>query len=207
MQQNEIKKFVKLISGMSPPNENSINIYQGNSYEAKLRRKNLLAYLTKMFELEPKTILIGEAPGIHGCGKTGIPFTDEFAIATEQFFANGDFGNMGLDHERSAAVIWNVIRNKKEMPFMWNIYPFQPLSSTKSKRSNMPTNRTPTGEEIEIGRDIFMELLYIYKFENFYAIGKKAFDALVEVIPETKYIRHPSHGGMKECAEALNELL
>lgn len=99
---------------MSPPNENSINIYQGNSYEAKLRRKNLLAYLTKMLELEPKTILIGEAPGIHGCGKTGIPFTDEFAIATEQFFENGDFGNMGLDHERSAAVIWNVIRNKKK---------------------------------------------------------------------------------------------
>lgn len=192
---------------MPPPNEHSINIYQGKHYEAKLRRQNLLEYLSKMIELAPKIILIGEAPGIHGCGKTGIPFTDEFAIATEQFFENGDFRNMGLERERSAAVIWNVLKNKKEIPLMWNIYPFLPFSNTKSKRTNLPTNRTPTAEEIEIGRGILMDLLYIFKFEHFYAIGKKAFDALIEIIPDTKYIRHPSHGGTNECIATLDELL
>ena len=243
--QKQIKDFVKYISDIETPDDRSINIYHGNSYDAKLRRKNLLTYLLKFTESRPDIVLIGEAPGIHGCGRTGIPFTDEYAMATEAFFEDEGFHNLGLDRERSAAVIWNVLTKRETIPFMWNIYPFLPLATTctsqdmglpsassslssgrpsashrhnangsaplfsvhRPQRNDFPGNRTPIAAEIELGRDIFMELLFIFHFNRFYAIGRKAYDALKEVIPDITYIRHPAHGGIKECTDALNLIL
>ncbi len=199
--QKQIKDFVKFLANIQTPDSRSINIYQGDSYEAKLCRKNLLTYLLKMNELQPDTIIIGEAPTIHGCARTGIPFSDEYALATESFFENHEFHNMGLDHERTAAVIWNVLSKKNTLPLLWNIYPFLPLNTNKKN------NRMPVASEIELGRDIFMEILFIFRLKNFYAIGRKAYDALKEVIPDIKYIRHPSHGGIDECTKALNDML
>ena len=196
-----INDFVDYLAKMATPDESSTNIYAGKSDDAKVRRKNLLLYLKKMESLHPTKILIGEAPGYHGCGKTGIPFTDEFAIATETFFENEDIRNFGLEKERSAAIIWNVLVRKSEMPLMWNIYPFHP-----HKQSPL-TNRAPSAKEIFLGRDILMELLYLFDIKDFYCIGKTSYNALKELFPDAIYVRHPSHGGMKECTEQLNELL
>ncbi|MDO5446293.1 MAG: uracil-DNA glycosylase [Prevotellaceae bacterium] len=196
-----INDFVDYLAEMRTPDESSTNIYAGKSDDAKIRRKNLLLYLKKMEALNPTHIFIGEAPGFHGCGKTGIPFTDEFAIATEDFFANEEFRNLGLEKERSAAIIWTAIKGKKEMPFLWNIYPFHPHNES------LQSNRTPSAKEIQMGKDILMELLYLFKFENFHCIGKSSYNALKDIIPDAEYIRHPSHGGMKECMAKIDEVL
>lgn len=196
-----VNDFVEYLAKMKTPDNTSVNIYAGNSPDAKMRKKNLLLYLKKMETLNPKKIFVGEAPGFHGCGKTGIPFTDEFAIATEYFFGDDDFKNYGLEKERSAGIIWASLKGKQEMPFLWNIYPFHP------HKESIQTNRTPSSKEIQIGRDILMELLFLFRFEQFYCIGKTSYNALKDVIPDAVYVRHPSHGGMKECMAKIREIL
>lgn len=196
-----INDFVDYLAKQKAPDAKSRNIYAGRSEDAQNRKRNLLMYLKTMEELNPTKILIGEAPGTHGCAKTGIPFTDEIALITESFFEGKDYHNFGLDKERSSAVIWNILRNKQEMPLMWNIYPFHPFAATTDR------NRTPSATEIAFGRDILMELLFLFKIKDFYCIGKTSYNALKDVIPDTRYIRHPSHGGIKECIEGLNNVL
>lgn len=196
-----ISDFVDFISIQNTPDSLSENIYAGKSEMVLMRKKNLLTYLKKMQELSPRIMLIGEAPGYHGCGKTGVPFTDEWAIATEDFFSQRGFKNYALEQERSSAVIWNVLRTKSEIPLMWNIYPFHPFSNTKQ------SNRQPHAAEIALGRDIMMELLYFFKIEKFFCVGKTSYNALKDVIPDCEYIRHPSHGGLRECTTRLLEIL
>ena len=196
-----INDFIDYLSKMKTPDNRSLNFYAGKSEVATVRRKNLLAYLKTMEDFKPNTILVGEAPGFHGCAKTGIAFADEMAIATERFFEDKQIRNFGLESERSSAIIWNVLNKKTEMPLLWNIYPFYPFGQTVEK------NRAPSAKEIQLGKDIFMELLYLFKAKNIYCIGKVAYNALKDIIPDVVYIRHPSHGGMKECTEALNQLL
>lgn len=196
-----ITDFVDFLSKQQTPDSHSENIYAGKSEYALVRKKNLLTYLKKMHELSPKIMLVGEAPGYHGCGKTGIPFTDEFAISTEAFFDEKGFKNYTLEQERSSAIVWNVLHQKTEMPLMWNIYPFHPIGTS------LHSNRTPKAAEVTLGRDIMMELLYFFKIEKFYCLGKASYNALKDVIPDVEYIRHPSHGGMKECTDKLMEIL
>ena len=196
-----INDFTEYLSKLKTPDKRSINIYAGKSEESIARRKNLLSYLKMMESIVPDTILIGEAPGYHGCAKTGIAFTDEMALATESMFEDDQFRNFGLDSERSAAVIWNILRTKQQMPLLWNIYPFYPFGASIEK------NRTPNAKEVQMGRDILMELLYLFKVKHIYCIGKSSYNALKDVIPDAIYVRHPSHGGIKECTETLNNLL
>ena len=53
----------------------SENLYSGTTRESIIRKHNLLTYLTKMKSLNPRILLLGEAPGNKGCKLTGIPFT------------------------------------------------------------------------------------------------------------------------------------
>lgn len=45
-----------------------------------MKQLNLIKYFRALFWVKPEWILIGEAPGVHGCVKTGIPFTSERLI-------------------------------------------------------------------------------------------------------------------------------
>src|SRR5437764_837102 len=49
-----------------------------NPYASPARRNNLEAYLKALCSFPYSGhLLIGEAPGCHGCGVSGIPFTSE----------------------------------------------------------------------------------------------------------------------------------
>ena len=54
----------------------------------RCRRENLKLYLEKMKKLNPSFLLLGEAPGYKGCRLTGIPFSSEKILATNDFFNN-----------------------------------------------------------------------------------------------------------------------
>src|SRR4051794_29371442 len=50
----------------------------GNFYaDSDMKQLNLIRYFNALFWLKPEWMFVGEAPGIHGCVKTGIPFTSE----------------------------------------------------------------------------------------------------------------------------------
>lgn len=74
--------FVDYISSIVPPTEHSSNMYAVNPH----CRHNLSVYLEQMLEIKPSILLMGEAPGFHGCGITGIPFTDERTLSSHPFF-------------------------------------------------------------------------------------------------------------------------
>ena len=191
---NDCDRFIEYISGITTPDSSSENIYTGNGL-SEIRRNNLKTYLNYMLGHRPDTILIGEAPGFHGCGKTGIAFTDEFSINTLDFFKEG-YATEGNEREMSAGTIWSILYDCECIPFMWNIYPFQPQN-----------NRTPNRTETELGKEILSELINIFDFKHIYCIGKTSFNMLVKSYPDARYVRHPAHGGITLCKSQLIALL
>lgn len=191
---NDCDKFIEYISQITPPDESSENIYKGNGL-SEIRRNNLKTYLQYMSARRPDTILIGEAPGFHGCGKTGIAFTDEHSINSLEFFKEG-YAAEGDEHEMSAGTVWSILIDCPCTPFMWNIYPFQPQN-----------NRTPNRKETELGKEILAELFKIFDFKHVYCIGRTSFNNLIKSYPDAQYVRHPAHGGITLCKSQLTTLL
>lgn len=81
---------------------NAINLYHGNSIDSQIRRNNLKLYLTKMKDLNPSIMILGEAPGYKGCGLTGIPFTSERIVMENSFFKNEPY--KFVNHQKNGIV-------------------------------------------------------------------------------------------------------
>ena len=155
------------------------NMYHGNSASAKKCRENLKKYLEE--HKDAQILLVGEAPGYKGCARTGVPFTSD-------------------DNEMSAKVVQKAIGEKDVM--MWNTFPFHP-----HKKGNKKTNRTPNTKELFLGEVIFADFLQTFpKAKCFGAVGRVAKNALKRSGYGCLYIRHPAHGGKKECEKGIQEL-
>lgn len=193
------EEFIDYISKVKPLDNRSINLYQGNDSLTKIRRRNLAIYLSEMRKQNPETLLIGEAPGIHGCYYTGIAFTDEFTIVTDCFFENKGYSILQVrpvpEKEQSAYTIWEIIGKCDKKPLLWNIYPFYPFDDGQ-------VNRTPSKAEIELGYDILHNLLSAFNIKRIYGLGRVASNRL-----GADYIRHPSYGGKSACQARLKAIL
>lgn len=160
-------------------------------------------------------MLIGEAPGYHGCRLSGIAFTCE-----ENFTEDIIPGIMGKDmgykifskgkpeREFSASTVWPKLKEWYNthgfVPLLWNICPFHP-----HKEGNIMSNRTPRKKEIEIGIKYFLELVDIFEIQHIGCIGKKSFDTIKTMGINTnhEYLRHPSCGGKKEFERMIDEYM
>ena len=194
----DINEFVEYLGKIVPPNEDSTNLYVGDSELSAIRRNNLRVYLTQMKAISPEILLIGEAPGQYGCYLTGIPFTCERNIKCNSFFQGQGYHicNPNPKGERSSLVIWSVLENKHNIPLMWNIYPFHP-----HKHGSL-SNRTPNKAEIDLGKTILDELLKLFPNVRMYGIGHKSADKL-----KIDYILHPSYNGESLCKQQLDDIL
>lgn len=184
--------FIDYIASIEPPTNKSRNIYA----LSEQCRHNLSVYIEQMLELRPTILFIGEAPGYLGCGVTGVPFTDEYTLATHPFFSGKgyEFGNPPA-HEATAKCVWSCI--DEVVPMMWNIYPFHPFGAHEQ------SNRKPNGSEIRNGEAIAEQLMSLFPIDSVYAIGRTA-----QAFAKTaKYIRHPSHGGQTLFKESCNAIL
>ena len=199
------EEFVKLLQDQKPSNEYRNNFYcqsEVDQREARIKSRNLLLYLKKMQELDPKVLLVGEAPGYKGCKLTGIPFTSEYQIRNNNFF-KGEFEVLNTDnpeYENSAKIIWDTIGKTRQLPLMWNIYPFHP--STRNGR-----NGKPNVKDMDMGKDILEKLLTMFNIRAIYCVGRKSESALKNHELFRGYVRHPSHGGSKECMKSLDVIL
>jgi len=206
--ESKINEFVKRL-GEIELSESATNLYKVNSEEGELRVNNLTLYLTKMYNLKPKSIIVGEAAGYKGCRLTGIPFTSERIIKTNPFFKNDtSFMILGRKKryvsEQSATIVWEALKDAKYIPLIWNIFPFHPFDSKKGEISN----RKPSVDELKIGGEILKELLKIFdNVSNYYAIGRHSEKIMSELNLSPQYIRHPANRGKAEFNKGIERYI
>lgn len=209
---NKIDGFISYLANCKTPNDNSLNIYAGNSKEAEIKRIFLRYYLDEMKKRNPTRIFIGEAPGNKGCFNTGVPFTDEFTISTNPFFADikRTLPTDKLQKEKSASIMWERLSTISidEYPLLWNIFPFHPshVDSTHLLAKERK-NRKPDIKECELGTEILKELVDCFdSVHHFYAVGRVAWYKLKKLHPDITYIRHPSYGGANIFRDNFNTI-
>ena len=188
-----------------PPDVN--NFYAGKRTNA--RRHNLQTYLRQMAELNPGTLLVGEAPGHNGCARTGVPFSSEKllrdgVLGGRLFGARNGYRVNGrtVVREQSAAAMWEVLSQVPETPLLWNAYPFHPHSP-----GDPDSNRKPTVSEMESGMVFLEELIRIFEIQRVIAVGNAADRVLARMGLEHAKVRHPSYGGRTAFSLALKGLL
>lgn len=200
-----VKNFVEKLASYQA-NSRSFNQY---SYDYELGgsiRRNLLIYLEEMRNIGYRKLLVGEAPGYHGCRWSGIPFTSERIIEERRaplFVSKQDFYVSSHVHaEQTASIIWKTLNELNLYPLMWNAYPFHPY------QSNDPTkNRKPTIEELKSGQVFLEELIELFEIETVIAIGRKAEDTLRTIGINCHEVRHPSHGGKQQFIQGMRNYL
>lgn len=171
-----------------------------------IRRNNLKLALESFLKSEVDSIWIGRDLGHRGGRRTGLALTDEAHLE----FA-GDTWDVKLQKatkgqtvaERTAANIWNYLRQIDERVFMWNVFPFHPY-----EKGNQLTNRSHTAEERDYGMLILESLVQILRPKKIVAIGNDAYNCSLRIFPNLEVIkvRHPSYGGERTFAKQLTEL-
>ena len=190
-------------------------------YEGVVQRNNLRIYLEYMLNQQPEFLIVGEAAGYKGCGKTGIPFTDEITIL---WLANNfsDWTNCKIisnppTKEQSAQIIWEILKQadsngilKFNKVLLWNAFPFHPFEA-----GNIDSNRSPNEAELLIGKVFLLKLIDMFSMPKhqmkIYAIGNIAEKTISKLIQQPLSlmgkIRHPAHGGKNKCQAGLRAIL
>ena len=202
---NNIENFIKDLENAEIDKLGfSENLYAGRNNESSIRKHNLRTYLQRMKSLNPKILLLGEAPGYKGCRLTGIPFTSEKILANHLFFKNLDyqFINEKLESEQSATIVWNALQDIENKPLIWNIFPFHPFDG-----KDYSTNRTPNETELELGKEFLKKLLQLFDIEIIAAVGRKPESKLKELNFRYQYVRHPANGGKNKFIEGISKIM
>ena len=174
-----------------------------NPYECKAKAHNLEIYLRAALE-SPHIVFIGEAPGYHGCAKTGIPFTssEQLQIGVHPFIDSimNQIQSTDADSEMTAKCFWEAMAQNNIIPIAWNVFPFHPHQS-----GNQNSNRTPDEDEIEEGTEYLYALLNLVSLKCIIAVGGKAHALLTSLQIEHLHVRHPSFGGQTIFKEQIKK--
>ena len=191
---NKINSFINDLRN-EKVNSNAFNIYK-----EEYKRRNLFNYFEKMLKINPKVMLVGEAPGYNGCRLTGIPFTSEFILRNHPFFKNKFFVE-GNQKENSATIMWNVLDEINKIPLIWNVFPFHPF------KDNAKSNRKPNKKEIDQGGYFLKNLINLFDIHKIIAVGNTAEITLNNLGYKSLKVRHPAYGGKAEFKEQLIKIL
>lgn len=188
-----------------PSSETLFNPYVSNDPRAdkpdgdRIRRANLRHYLESYSEI-PRTLIIGEAVGPWGCRFSGVPFTSERQLCCGElpFCGRQSSSNGEPHHERTAAIFWEVMAMHHPRCFIWNALPLHP------HQPGEPFSlRRPSAAEVRGFAHLLAELISLLKPARIIAVGRIAERAVRNIGETPVYIRHPSHGGMREFREGI----
>ena len=211
---DRIRYFIDKLS-REPSTPELTNVYSSEIPQSEICRENLYNYLQRIRNNNSKVMLIGEAPGYHGCRLSGIAFTCE-----ENFTEDIIPGIMGKDlgykifskgepeREFSASTVWPKLKEwynaHGSVPLLWNICPFHP-----HKEGNIMSNRTPRKKEIERGIKYFLDLVDIFDIQHIGCIGRKSENTIenLKLNMDCKYLRHPSCGGKNEFEKMIDKYM
>ncbi len=170
----------------------------------EIRRDNLRRVVEAAIAAEVETFWIARDLGYRGGRRTGLALTDEAHLPLHA-------GIMGIPslrqatvgpavRERTATVIWNMLRELRRPVFLWNVFPLHPHS-----RGDPLSNRCHTRAEREACRAVLDWLLSTLRPRSVVAIGRDAQDALVDLGVRSTPVRHPSYGGQTEFVAGVRE--
>jgi len=200
----KIKKFVEALA-RTAPTQDFVNQYAYGKRENKIRRDNLIKYLTLYQNKRVDILCIGEAPGYKGSLKTGVPFSSEEILITNKFFTSSKAfkieNRANPSWEMSAKIVWQAMDHLHFYPLIWSAFPFHPHEAKKTE-----SNRRPTSKEIEFGAKFLRELIKIFEIKHFVSVGRIAEKSLCDLGFKSIYIRHPSHGGAELFFSGLKEI-
>jgi uracil-DNA glycosylase len=103
--------------------------------------------------------------------------------------------------ERTAAVIWKVLTQINKPVFLWNVFPLHPFEP-----GDPLSNRCHTRAEREVFRELLFALLEMIRPKTVVAIGRDAYQSLIELEIPCSAVRHPSYGGQTEFIEGMSRL-
>lgn len=170
----------------------------------KIRRNNLLSYL-KAVDGNVESIWFGRDLGYRGGRRTGLALTDENHLHVFSKFYGGVDVSQATNgepmSERTANVIWKMLGDIPQPPFLWNIFPFHP-----HEPDNPMTNRNHTAAERRRCEPLIIELIDWLKPVNIVAIGNDAFKALNKLGFKCDYVRHPSYGGQTDFINGIRKI-
>ncbi|MEP0068526.1 uracil-DNA glycosylase [Pyruvatibacter sp.] len=169
------------------------------------RRHNLRLILMAASEQSVKTIWIGRDLGYRGGRRTGLALTDEAHLAEAARLVRTDGLKLATNGkpiaERTATVIWNMLRRIGEPVMLWNVFPFHP----HAPQDDM-SNRSHTASEREEAWPLLLELLDILQPTTLVGIGRDAAQAIEGVSSSTHAVRHPSYGGQSQFAKQIESI-
>ena len=105
--------------------------------------------------------------------------------------------------ERTAAVIWSVLKQIDASVFLWNVFPLHPHDS-----SGPFTNRAHNARERRAGEELLCQLILLLKPRRLVPIGNDAASTAYRLRGKQDLIRirHPSYGGQNEFLRQTREL-
>lgn len=170
---------------------------------ASIRQANLFSFLESLPE-PPPVLLVGEAPGWHGCRFSGVPFTSEAQLARGSLPFEGRLSSpSGAPHaEASATIFWETLKPHHPHFFVWSSVPFHPYQP-----GNPLSNRTPARQELQTFLPVLSEVIRVLAPNQVLAIGRLAQQVLDWLDVPARALRHPAHGGALEFKAGIKEAL
>ncbi len=167
-----------------------------------------LARLKAHFATAPALVLLGEASGYQGCHFSGMPFTNEKLLLEGRIPRVRVTARLTTRPrpwcEPSATVVWGALQalGLAERTVLWNAFAWHPF-----KPGDPYSNRAPSREELEAGRDVLDGVLGSWACAKVVAVGKVAEHTLRGLGREPDAtLRHPSMGGANEFRAGLAAL-
>lgn len=161
-----------------------------------IRRRNLSLVLDAAISHGVDSLWIARDLGYRG-RRTGLALTDEVHLGAHASL----FGTPPLTRatrgpavaERTATIIWQVLKHLDQPIFLWNVFPLHP-----HERGDPMSNRCHTRSERQACRPLLMRLLDMLQPKTIVAIGRDAQIALADLGVDANKVRHPSYGGQAE---------
>ena len=170
------------------------------------RRLNLQAQLRAALDLNVETLWIGRDLGYRGGRRTGIALTDEPHLPMLSAALGGNLPVIRATQgpavaERTATVVWRMMRQLPDPVFTWNVFPLHP-----HEPENPLSNRCHTRAERHAVRPILLQLLDLLQPARVVAIGNDAELGLRDLGIKCLKVRHPSYGGISDFERGISSI-
>jgi hypothetical protein len=132
-----------------------------------------------------------------------VPFTSEHQLCAGELPFRGKQSSLAaVPHvERTAGIFWDFLRVHHPRFFAWNALPLHPHPV------GAPFSlRRPSTSECREYRDLLSRIAEALAPRRVIAVGRVAEAAARNAGLNAVYVRHPSHGGLREFREGIESV-